>query len=62
MAMAMLLSSCGVKRCIPEGRLLLKQNSITLVETESTPFRPNRDELSAQILHRPNKRVLCPRI
>ncbi len=58
MALLLFLSSCGVKRCIPEGRLLLKQNSITLVETESVPFRPNRDELQAQILHRPNKRVL----
>ncbi len=52
-----ILSGCGVKRCIPDGNLLLTQNHITLVGNDNSPFRPDKEQLSAQILHRPNKRV-----
>lgn len=46
-------SGCGVKKSIPEGKFLLKKNRISIAR-KSAP----ESDVQAQILHRPNKRVL----
>jgi len=56
--------SCGVKKGIPKGEYLLKKNGIAISREKKTE-RENKiksSDLSAQILHRGNKRVLFGRI
>ena len=47
------ISACGVKKSIPDGKYLLKKNLVSMPK-KSTPGA----DVKAQILHRPNKRVL----
>lgn len=48
-----ILQSCGVKKSIPDGKYLLKKNIVSIPKKSA----PDAD-IKAQILHRPNKRVL----
>lgn len=48
---------CGVKKSIPDGKYLLKKNAISLPKKSAVGT-----DLNAQILHRPNKRVLFNRL
>jgi hypothetical protein len=49
--------ACGVKKSIPDGKYLLKKNAISLPKKSAVGT-----DLNAQILHRPNKRVLFNRL
>jgi outer membrane translocation and assembly module TamA len=62
--MVWIMAGCGVKKGIPKGEYLLKKNIVTLSREKRTA-RENKiksSDLSAQILHRSNKRVLFNKI
>ena len=48
--------ACGVKKTIPQNRHLLKKNTVSIENFKGKPN--NLGDLTAQILHRNNKRVL----
>ena len=48
-----IVQACGVKKSIPDGKYLLKKNIVSIPKKSA----PGAD-VKAQILHRPNKRVL----
>jgi hypothetical protein len=60
----MFIWSCGVKKTIPQGEKLLRSNSIKIIATVQPPrtARVKASDLQAQILHRPNKRVLFNKV
>ncbi|MFZ9431544.1 MAG: hypothetical protein ACO27G_05780, partial [Bacteroidia bacterium] len=53
LAAVAIFQSCGVKKSIPDGKFLLKKNLVSMPKKSA----PGAD-VRAQILHRPNKRVL----
>ena len=55
--LALTFNACGVKKSIPDGKYLLKKNAISLPKKSAVGT-----DLNAQILHRPNKRVLFNRL
>jgi hypothetical protein len=59
-----IMQGCGVKKGIPKGEYLLKKNEVSLVREKKTEkeLRIKASDLTAQILHRGNKRVLFNRI
>lgn len=62
--MLWILNSCGVKKGIPKGEYLLKKNIVTLTreKKKASENKIKASDLTAQILHRSNKRVLFNRI
>jgi outer membrane protein assembly factor BamA len=61
---AWIMVGCGVKKGIPKGEYLLKKNVVTLTREKKTAreHKIKSSDLSAQILHRANKRVLFNKI
>ncbi len=56
-----ILAACGVKRNIPKGQYLLKKNVVTVEKTNFFDFNLSGQE-EAQIIYKPNKRVLLGRV
>ncbi len=54
----MVLFSCGVKKTIPDEQFLLRKNLVVVHDNKTL----KEGDLKAQILHRPNKRVLFNRL
>lgn len=58
------ITACGVKKTIPEGEHLLKKNVVVVNRVKQPPnIAPIKSsDLSAQILHRSNKRVFFNKV
>lgn len=59
-----IISSCGVKKTIPRGEFLLKRNHVLLIREKATgkEVKIKSSDLTAQILHRSNKRVFFDKV
>jgi hypothetical protein len=59
-----IISSCGVKKTIPKGEFLLKRNHVLLIREKATgnEVKIKSSDLTAQILHRSNKRVFFDKV